>query len=432
MKLNKMNIDHFVGKILKEMAMDLPPGNEPHPDVTGQLARDETPYSSEHLPQSGQENMNFQELLASDRYKQVIQKLQEYTGMDISLHGMEGYMPILTMVQTVLKNILQTEAEHREELERLGVDLVMKEMGIPEGSFIFDAKIVGLGEEELAQPQKPPQEPEQDEINIEGEQDLMNRIANLDLEKAKRRLINSMVQGAAKRGHYMFHYVSDKIAEITGSDTLVNEYGVLMAINDSTYWQASDESINMMMGTPGAQAGQEEVDRNTEPPTIKVRAAMFPVLVHELIKGVMEIFAIQGMPEVGAREIMSSEDTPEKEIWDLRLGPSIWDRVRSQFPEEILIDENQKELQNYLLVAIFRLEARQFLVFMKEVLIGSEVGKSFIVELMKGVRKAFNGEDYTEDTQILQNNINDASDDIDDDELNDFLGSLGIGPAGQN
>ena len=347
MKVNTNYLSRLVKRILSEMAMDLPPGNEPHPDVTGQLARGETPYSSEHLPQSGQENMNFQELLASDRYKQVIQKLQEYTGMDISLHGMEGYIPILTMVQTVLKNILQTEAEHREELERLGIELVMKEMGIPEGSFIFDAKIVGLGGEELAQPQKPPQEPEQDEINIEGEQDLMNRIANLDLEKAKRRLINSMVQGAAKRGHYMFHYVSDKIAEITGSDTLVNEYGVLMAINDSTYWQASDESINMMMGTPGAQAGQEEVDRNTEPPTIKVRAAMFPVLVHELIKGVMEIFAIQGMPEVGAREIMSSEDTPEKEIWDLRLGPSIWDRVRSQFPEEILIDENQKELQNY-------------------------------------------------------------------------------------
>lgn len=433
MKFSKEYIDQLVRKNLREMAMDLPPGNAPHPDVTNKLAQGQTAYKSEHLPQTGNENQNFQELLASERYRQVIDKLREYTGMDVNVQGMEGYMPILGMVQQVFGNILQTEAAHREELETLAVELVMKEMGIPEGSFIFDAKIVGLGGEGLQAAQKPPQqEPEEDEIDIPGEQDLINRITNLDLEKAKRRLIDGMIQGAAKRGHYMFHYVAGRIAEITGSDTLVNDYGVLMAVNDSTYWQASDQAIDMVMKQEGGKAGEESVDRNTEPPTIKARAAIFPVLVHELVKGVMEIFALQGLPNEGSEEVMASEDTSEKEIWDLRLGPAIWDRVRNQFPDEILLDENQKELQNYLLVAIFKLPARDFLVFMKEVLTGSDAGHEFISELMDGIRKSFNDEEVEPDIEGLHDDIKTISDQTDDDDLNEFLRGLGIGPVNSN
>lgn len=434
MKFSKEHIDHLVRKNLREMAMDLPGGNEPHPDVTSKLAQNQTSYNPEQLPQTGNENQNFQELLASDRYRQVIEKLSEYTGMDINVQGMNNYMPLLIMAQQVLGQVLQTEAAHREELEQLAVELVVKEMGIPEGSFIFDAKIVGLGGENLEAPQKPPQqEPEQDdEIEMPGEIDLMNRIANLDLEKAKRRLINGMIQGSATKGNYMFHYAADRITQITGSDTLINDYGILMTINDSTYWQASDQHIDMMMQKGGAKAGEESVDRNTEPPTIKARAVVFPVLVHELIKGVMEIFALQGLPNEGQEEVMASEDTAEKEIWDLRLGPAIWDRVRNQFPDEILLDENQKELQNYLLVAIFKLPARDFLIFMKEVLTGSDAGHEFISELMDGIRKSFNNEEVEPDIEEFHNDIKEISDQTDDDDLNEFLRGLGIGPVNSN
>jgi len=83
----------------------------------------------------------------------------------------------------------------------------------------------------------------------------------------------------------------------------------------------------------------------------------------------MELFAIQGRPtdeegnedEEAWSEIEGSEDTLEKEMWDLRLGPAIWDRVRRQFPEEILLDENKFELQNYLLVEIFQTTCKTLL-----------------------------------------------------------------------
>lgn len=407
------------------MAMDLPPGSEPHPDITRKLATGDTGYKSEHLPQTDRPDMNFQELLASDRYKQVIEKLSHYVGRDVRLRTIEDFLPLRSLALNALRNILMIEAQHKEQLEQLAVELVKEQMGIPDDAFIFDAKLIQMGELG-AQIQQQQQQPEQ-EINIQGEEDLLNRLENLDLEKAKRRFINGMVQGSAKRGHYMFHYVEDKLVEITGSDTLVNNYGIVMSINDASYWQAGDDMIDMMMKMDIGQAGEEEVDRNTEPPTIKARGVMFPVLVHELIKGVMEIFALQGLPEVGAEEVLKSEDLPEKEIWDLRLGPSIWDRVREQFPEEILIDENKKELQNYLLTAIFNLPANEFIVFMMEVLKGTDEGKQFINQLMDGINQSFNNQDYTENIENLQNNIQEVTDETSEEDINNFLESLGIG-----
>jgi hypothetical protein len=126
------------------------------------------------------------------------------------------------------------------------------------------------------------------------------------------------------------------------------------------------------------------------------------------------------------QQVSQHEDTLEKEMWDLRLGPAIWDRVRRQFPDEILIDENKYELQNYLLVEIFKLPAREFLVFMKEVISGSENGKRLMNELMAGVDQMFKDQDYQAAIAAFNDDLENINDETDDDDLGDFLGSLGI------
>jgi hypothetical protein len=89
----------------------------------------------------------------------------------------------------------------------------------------------------------------------------------------------------------------------------------------------------------------------------------------------------------------------------LRLGPAIWDRVRNQFPEEILTDENKTELQNYLLVEIFKLPAKQFLVFMKEVISGSANGKRLMNELMLGIEQLLRDQDYQDAMESFNNDL---------------------------
>jgi hypothetical protein len=426
MKVKQGYFSRLVKQNLKEMAMDLPPDNEPHKDIQNKLAQGDTPIEKVPLPDTENPNQNFQELLASERYQQVVQKAQEYTGLQISMKGEQGIMPLSQLMMTAHNTIVATEQAHRQELEQLAIELVTKEMGIPEDSFMFDVKIVGLGEIDTDDINKEENQEEEEQQEMEIEENLMNTIANLDLEKAKRRMINAMIQGISKRGHFMYHYVAGRIAEITGSDDLINQYGILMSLNDTLYWQLSDDTMKMMMGSQSGTGGKESVDRNTEPPTIRARAANFPILVHEIIKGIVEIFAIQGQPEDGFEEVKASEDTFEKEVWDVRLGPAIWDRIRSQFPENILHEENLKELQNYLLVAIFKLPAREFLVLMKEVVSGSPQGKRLINDLMDGIQTAFQNQDYTMEVEDFQDDIKEISSTITDDELYKFLDSVGI------
>jgi len=427
MKFSKKKLLSLIQENINEMAMDYDTPDRPHGDVTSKLASGETPLKKLPLPSTGEEpNKNFQELLASERYRQVVQKMRHYTGDNTPMNADTNISPLVQTMMRAHNNIVAAERNHREQLEQLAIELVTKEMGIPEGSFQFDVKIVGMGEIDTddfnrEQPEQGQPEMEAPELEIE----LYNDLEQLNLERAKRRFINAMMQGASKKGHYMYHLVPDRIREITGSETLLNDYGLLMSINDSLYWQLSDQMMAGMMGGGGV-GGKEETDRNTNPPTIRVRALNFPICVHEIIKGILEVFSYHGDPEDEelAQRVHEKEDTIEKEVWDLRLGPAIWDRVRSQFPEDIITDENKVELQNYLFVEIIKLPAKNFLVFMKEVVSQSQNGKRLLDELMDNIYKTFNDEEIEDD--IFMDDLNNLTDNEDDDNLKGFLNNMGI------
>lgn len=428
--ISKKNLLSLIKENLSEMPMDFDTADRPDQGIQSKLSTGDTPLRKVPLPTTGEEpNKNFQELLASERYKQVVDNLRRYTGSNVRLTGAQGMMPLMQMMLNAHNTIVQLENEHKSELENLAVNLVVKEMGIPDGTIEFDAKIVGMGDidssdfnREEGQQQNP------QEVNIDTEENLYNELQSLDLERAKRRLINNIIQGASKRGHYMYHLVRDKITEITGSEQLLNLYGIMMSINDINYWQLSDEQIK---GLGGSVAGKESVERpEDEESNAKVvaRGINFPVLVHELIKGVMELFAIHGRPEndEGFEDVENLEDTLEKEMWDLRLGPAIWDRIRRQFPEEIITNENKVELQNYLLVEIFKLPAKQFLILMKEVISGSPKGKELLSDIISGIEKMLNDQDYEDIMSKFHDDLENMEDEISDDDLKNYLGNLGI------
>lgn len=436
MSISKKDFLSLLKENLEEMAMDFETPDRPDQGVQDKLKQGETPFKKVPLPKTGEEpNKNFQEVLASERYKQVIDTLKRYVPNVPTITGMDQIMNLQGLLANAHNTIVQSERNHREELQNLAIEIVMKEMGIPEGSIDFDAKIVGMGEisgDDFNHDQDDENQDEVDidspEINTEVEVNLFNELQNLDVEKAKRRLINSIIQGASNKGHYMYHLAPERISQITGNPNLIELYGIMMSINDITYWQISDELIK---GSGDSKAGKEQVERpenDEDNAKVIARGINFPVLVHELIKGVLELFAIQGRPEDenDFEDVESSEDTLEKEMWDLRLGPAIWDRLRNQFPNEILIDENKKELQNYLLVEIFKLPAKKFLVFMREVLQGTDNGKRLMNELMDGINKMFNDQAYEDAVSVFRTDLDDINDEVETDDLNSFLDSLGI------
>lgn len=419
-------------KGLKEMPMDY--GDNPErisPDIEDKLANKETPFKDNPaFPKQEPEGLpsNWEELLASKRFQDVVAKVKRYTGQQGNVTNQNTLRQLMGTMQQMLMNVLQFESQNKEYLENLAVELVKKEMAIPEGALQFDAKLVGLGGIDPEGFQQQGQDPSEEEIEQqfglnpeEAEDDLedfINAFEKFDQETAKRRFINALIQGASKKGHYMFELVANELNE--RNPNIVNQYGILMSVNDLLYWVLPDGMIQQGM-QGGSFAGKEEVDTETDPPTIKARAIFFPALVHEVIKGVMEVMGTQGLPDdpKSAEMVMGKADTLPAEIWDLRLGPVIWEKFRSAYPDK-LADEELKHIQNYLFSRFSALDTEEFFKVSREILKGSNLGKEIISRMVDQIIEDLKTEDYEEDQY-------DREFGDEDDGLSGFLGSLGIG-----
>lgn len=404
------------------------------PDIKKKMEKAETPLSkSPAFPDIKSEEVpvSFEEKIASKRFKDVVEKVKRYTGQE-DVSSQNALMGLQMAMMGAVRDVFGIQSQNKEYLENLAVDLVRKEMGVRPDQVQYDAKLVGMGEIGMEGFSKQGEEPEDEEIEQNFQQqeddldDFITAFERYDIEKAKRRFINALIQGSSKKGHYMFELVKDELDRL--NPRLLNLYGVLMSVNDLLYWVLPDQVMDNMMGQGGI-AGKEEVDIETDPPTVKARGVFFPVLVHELIKGTMEILGTQGLPDdpKQAEMVMASTDTLVNEIWDLRLGPVLWEKFIQAYPEK-LFDEDKRWIQNYLFARFSALTAEEFFKLAKAILRGdakaTQVLDRMVTEIVDHLNEIHDDEDYSSDDE--SDSDVDSPDDDDLDDLDDFLGSLGI------
>lgn len=420
-------------KIKEQIEYDGPERMDP--TVQSKIERGETPLStSPGFPEQEEGQSKFEEIIASKRFKDVVDKVKMYTGIqDIS--GPNTFSRLTSLLMNAVYKIKEIENGNEEYLENLAVDLIKKEMGLPDNAFIFDVELMsGMGQISSEKMNKVSKEPTEEEVeqafgeDIEDiEEDLENFMAafeSFDMEKAKRRFINSLIQGASKKGHYMFTLVEEELNRI--SPDLLNLYGVLMSVNDLLYWIMPEETIMRASASGDGVQGSEEVIPDPDDPedgtaTIKVKGLFFPVLIHELLKGVYEALGTAGLPDdpKQAEMVMSSQDTLPYEVWDLRLGPVIWEKFLDTYPDKIFA-EDMKEIQNYLFSKISALSSEQFFELARQILSGSQDGKKALNAMVDEIIQQIEKEDY--DEAMYRREL-----DVDDFDLDDFLDGLGIG-----
>ena len=494
MKVTKEKLLSLVKQNLQEMAIDYVGPERPNPEVDRDLERGNTPLRIVPTPETGRVNQNFLELLASERYKETVEKVREITHYDGPISG-RNTGPLTSMMMRAHSRILQLEYDYHDALKALALEIVKKEMGLPENIEDYINFVIDMGSMSSSQGFKtggqisPPKQnspnvddeallsddeianipPENQDIEMELFQDVQNIDTTQELEESKYRLIKAIVAGASKKGHWMYKSLGQRLRDITGSNELFDLYGVMMSVNDLNYWQFDKGSIEMsqaasiagrvdivrpteedgepededMMGNMGGDdEGEEGGDDNDEDFVSKderidpkrlniiVKGVNFPVVIHELMKGMMKSFALQGQPKkemfVNVRE---KQELMEYEIWDLRLGPAIWRRLNDSFHPDLL-EDNNRELQNYILTEIFKLPAKKFLVLMKEVMGETDRGKRLMALIYDGIVKMLNKQDYEEAIQRYENELGNFADDTNDDQLlndlNDIFGDKGF------
>ena len=369
--------------------------------IERKITSKQTPYND--FPAIPEMDRDYVELISSKRFKDSVEKVRRAMGNTQVIQGANPLMSLMMTAMQSLQRLMMIQVQNKEQLENLAVELVRKEMGIPEDAMQFDAKLVTQPMAPAEGMQEEPELPSEEEI-----EEFMGDVETFDMERAKRRFINSLIQGAAFKGGHMFQLVSREINDI--NPQLMNLYTVSQALMEHAYWLYPD--MEGMAGGGGGQMGQSEIDDETDPPTVKARALTFPLLVHELVKGVYETFGTHGLPDDPRQQemILKAEDTLPAEIWDSRLGPIFWEKFVESYPIDILMDEDKKVIQHYLFMRFSQLNAEEFLKVAKLILSSDPRGKKVIEDMVRDITIELRDQ---EAKQALGDEDEDDLDDID-------------------
>ena len=380
--------------------------------------------------------------LVSNRFQKVAEKLSDVTGIQ-NLSSQQTQGMIYQEMMRKLPNIMRIEAAHRDELEELAIEAALEESEVPVDWYKIEAYLNREPIDTSNFRMKPEEEDDDEEKDEEEEMEIpsfeiedLTKDEIFELEKHKRNIINAIIQGAAKKGHYIFQKpdIKARLDEIDPS--LYRDYLGIMAINDFLYF-SMEQMIEMMSQTGQGIAGKVELDNNDEegeegeegeetPDTvIKAFGLIFPILCHEIIKGLEEAKGRHGLPKDPemAQRVMGQTDTLSNEPMQLRIGPEIVERIRFALPDKMYEPEN-KGLINWFHTLLYQIEAQEFLEIIGNAISedSSKVAKatSKFDEIMReAIKMKEEFEDYKEEEGI-------DSDEDEDDGLDDFLGSLGI------
>ena len=430
----------------KKLKEQLDYGDRPErmdPNLEKKLASPDSLYAQNPAMRKGVADV---QRLVSQRFGKVADKLKEVVGnRNINSQQVQGM--IYNEMMGKLRNIMSIESAHKDELEQLAVDASLEEQEVPEGWYVIEPH---LGQQpDVSDFRYAPEEPKDDEEDEEEKDELeipsfdvedLTDEEELELEKHKRNIINAIIQGAAKRGHYLFQKpdIKARLDEIDPS--LYRDYLGIMAINDFMYF-TMEQMIEMMSQTGQGVAGKVSLENNDdeeeeggeegeeddeEKPDTKIVAVgmIFPILCHEIIKGLEEAKGRHGHSQnKNIRDkVRGAVDVLSNEPMQLRIGPEIVEKFRHAMPDEMFSDSN-KGLINWFQILLYQVPAQEFLEIIGNAISEDESkvkkATSKFREIMKEAQNLKSEyEDYKEE--------NDIEDEDEDDGLDDFFSSLGI------
>jgi hypothetical protein len=421
------------------------------PSLERKLASPSSLYGSNPAMRKGPKDV---QRLVSNRFQKVAEKLSQVTGIeDLSSRNVQQ-MLIGEMMRKTMQ-AMSVESRHIDELERLAVEVCLDETEIPSDWFIIDPYLNrSPGTDRPFKFKADDDEDDNQDDEPEFEMDIESKLDDedkLELERHKRNIINAIIQGSAKKGHYIFQKpdVKSRLDQI--NPQLYSNYLAIMAINDFLYF-TQEQMIEMMSSTGSGVAGKvslEDSDGDDEggeegddsPDTkIVAQGLMFPILCHEIIKGIEEAKGRYGLPEdpITRQKVTGKTDILPNEPMQLRIGPEIVEKIRFALPDEIY--DNQG-LINWFHISLYQIPAEDFLRIIGDVISDDEskVKKGqkefeFILRDAKKMMREY--EEYkSEKESDSYDNYQDDDDDVmygdddqgdDNDDMDDFLSGLGI------
>jgi hypothetical protein len=363
------------------------------------------------------------ERLAGKRFKEVVDRVRDaFDQPDLSSNQVK--QQIMSQVMSLTQRVMSIESRHNQELVDLALDLALEETGTERDWYQYELTLGGRpqsgGEFQMKQKEKPKFElPKNFDIDTETDEE------QFQSEVDKRNIINLIIQGEAKKGHYSFMKPSylDRISEI--DPQLATLYRQIMAAADLVYF-TMEQMIEMMSQTGSGIAGKvdiqdadEDEDGGDEGPDTKIVASglIFPILLHEIIKGLEEAPAREQFADMDpgrAADVMGQTDVLSNEPMQLRLGPAVVELIKYSLPDEMFEPENAG-LNPWFKRELYKIPAKEFLDLIGDAISENKTEKDKARKKFTEVMKA---------AQTAKKEYDDYNTGKDQEDMDDFLASL--------
>jgi hypothetical protein len=392
------------------------------PNLERKLGNPESLYAKNPAFRKGAGDV---ERLVGRRFKEVVDRVRDAFDQQ-NLSSNQVKQQIIQQMMMITQRIMSIERQHNEELVDLALELALEETGTDRDWYQYELTLGGTppsaGEFQMKPKEKPKFElPKSFDIDVETDEE------QFQSEVDKRNIINLIIQGEAKKGHYSFmkpSYMS-RIAEI--DPQLPTLYRQVMAANDLLYF-TMEQMIEMMSQTGSGVAGKMELQDadededgggGDESPDTKIVAGglIFPILLHEIIKGLEEAPARQQFADMDperAANIMGQTDILSNEPMQLRLGPAVIESIKFALPDEMFEPENDG-LNPWFKRELYKIPAKEFLD-----LIGNAISEDS--KDTEKARKKF--KEVMMIAKAAKKEYDDYNTDKDQEDMDDFLASL--------
>lgn len=341
---------------------------------------------------------HFEEKLISKRFLDVVKNYKRVHEVD-KIDSTEIY----SKTPQLISSCINIENQHKKEIEELAIQLIRQEYDMSEEDVDIEAKLT-TDIIDVSDVRKNPSP-----VKIEGmEFDNHDGITSANDEVYKRRFINAMIQGAAMKTNHMFHLITDELMSM--NPQLPQLYSKLMTTADYAYLIADDNTPKHAGGLVRIELPKKEGDK----PKIIAQAMTLPVLIHELVKGTMEILSTHGLPKDKkmTEYVLGKADFMAAETWDMRLGPAIWER----FTEAI--EPSDFPLKHYIYQEVISLPVKEFNLAMREIMSGTKEGKKIISDACQRVKDDIANDDFNLAMESIDTGTSNSDtlnlDDIDD------------------
>ena len=341
-------------------------------DIMNGIAR--SPYGNTTMFMGGA-GERFMERALMTQYEDAKKTLKNIGSIDsVKAKDIQGAF------QELLLKCQKIESPNKNALEKLASNYVIDLFSIPDETIKIETKLVSKieGGDKIS-----PVEPFDGDVDFSVKD--IGDLNGIDGEIAKRYFLNALNMGAGMR---MSENIRGYIEGLYDIDSRLPEmYKELLALNNYMIFGSSDLGITdkdrKQIGIVNVNYGSQD-----ELVTISAQGVIFPVLLCELIRGLMELFSSHGLPKERERVnyILKKTDYLKAEPWQMRIGPYMWNIFTEYFEDTDTSD------MPYIYQVLSKLKPESFFNIFSELMAKTEKGKKYAEKL---VNKAINNKEQT-------------------------------------